>query len=163
MVKARIRHTQAAKSRASLEAGAPPPVPSVAADAYHAPSVLVVDDSLTVRKITTRLLAREGYDAASARDGVDALQWLAEQTADAILLDIEMPRMDGFEFAKTIRSDPRLAGIPIIMITSRTAEKHRARAAELGVEAYLGKPYQEDELLRQLKALVGRRQPAVAA
>ena len=120
----------------------------------HLPLVLVIDDSLTVRKITTRLLAREGYAVASARDGVDALQWLADQTADAILLDIEMPRMDGFEFARTIRNDPRLSSIPIIMITSRTADKHRARAAELGIEAYLGKPFQEEELLRHLKRLV---------
>ena len=136
---------------------------AVEAPAQHLPSVLVVDDSLTVRKITTRLLAREGYAVASARDGVDALQWLADQTADAILLDIEMPRMDGFEFARTIRNDPRLSSIPIIMITSRTADKHRARAAELGIEAYLGKPFQEEELLRHLKRLVAEHVARTAA
>ena len=129
---------------------------SQAAATRRAATVLVVDDSLTVRKITTRLLAREGYEVAHARDGVDALQWLAEASADIILLDIEMPRMDGFEFAKNARNDPRLSSIPIIMITSRTADKHRARAAELGIEAYLGKPYQEDELLRQIRRLTSK-------
>ena len=135
---------------------------SRAAATRAAPTVLVVDDSLTVRKITTRLLAREGYEVASARDGVDALQWLADASADIILLDIEMPRMDGFEFAKNVRNDPRLASIPIIMITSRTADKHRARAAELGIEAYLGKPYQEDDLLRQIRILTSKTDASTA-
>ncbi|MEO8507867.1 MAG: Hpt domain-containing protein [Betaproteobacteria bacterium] len=119
------------------------------------PMVMIVDDSLTVRKITSRLLHREGFAVSTAKDGVDALQLLAEQTPDVILLDIEMPRMDGFEFAKTIKSDARFAAIPIIMITSRTAEKHRNRAAELGVDLFLGKPYQEDELLKHLREMTG--------
>jgi chemosensory pili system protein ChpA (sensor histidine kinase/response regulator) len=113
--------------------------------------VMVVDDSLTVRKFTTRLLTREGYEVVTARDGIDALKVLTEHTPDAILLDIEMPRMDGFEFAKTIKGDAKTAGIPIIMITSRTADKHRNRANELGVERFLGKPYQEDQLLQSLR------------
>src|SRR4029453_6343116 len=79
------------------------------------PLIMIVDDSLTVRKITSRLLQREGFAITTAKDGVDALQLLDEQAPDVILLDIEMPRMDGFEFAKTIKSDPRYAGIPIIM------------------------------------------------
>jgi len=112
--------------------------------------VMVVDDSLTVRKFTTRLLVREGFEVVTARDGVDALKMLADRTPDVILLDIEMPRMDGFEFAKTIKGDAKTATIPVIMITSRTADKHRQRAAELGVERFLGKPYQEEELLRTL-------------
>jgi len=115
--------------------------------------VMIVDDSLTVRKITSRLLTRAGFAVSTARDGVDALQVLTEQVPDVILLDIEMPRMDGFEFAKTIKGDLKTAGIPIIMITSRTADKHRNRAAELGVERFLGKPYQEDELLQSLRAI----------
>ena len=119
------------------------------------PLVMIVDDSLTVRKITSRLLARAGFAVSTASDGVDALQVLAEQVPDVILLDIEMPRMDGFEFAKTIKSDPKYQGIPIIMITSRTADKHRNRAAELGVDLYLGKPYQEDELLKHLREMTG--------
>ncbi len=119
------------------------------------PLVMVVDDSLTVRKITSRFLTRAGFAVATSKDGVDALQVLGEQSPDVILLDIEMPRMDGFEFAKTIKSDPRYSSIPIIMITSRTAEKHRNRAAELGVDLYLGKPYQEDELLGHLRDMTG--------
>ena len=119
------------------------------------PLVMIVDDSLTVRKVTSRLLARAGFAVAAAKDGVDALQLLAEQVPDVILLDIEMPRMDGFEFAKTIKGDAKYANIPIIMITSRTAEKHRTRAAELGVDLYLGKPYQEDELLGHLRDMTG--------
>jgi chemosensory pili system protein ChpA (sensor histidine kinase/response regulator) len=115
---------------------------------------MIVDDSLTVRKITSRLLTREGYMVIAAKDGLDALQLLGERTPDAILLDIEMPRMDGFEFAKTIKADHNLVDIPIIMITSRTAEKHRNRAAELGIDLYLGKPYQEEELLRNLRELL---------
>jgi chemosensory pili system protein ChpA (sensor histidine kinase/response regulator) len=119
------------------------------------PLVMVVDDSLTVRKITSRLLAREGFDVATAKDGVDALQAIGERRPDLILLDIEMPRMDGFEFTKTLKGDAGNASIPIIMITSRTAEKHRNRAAELGVDLYLGKPYQEDELLRHMREMLG--------
>lgn len=121
----------------------------------RAPLVLVVDDSLTVRKITTRLLEREGYRVLTAKDGLDALQVLADHTPNVILLDIEMPRMDGFEFARTIRSDDRQRGIPIIMITSRTADKHRMHAKELGVEEYLGKPYQDDQLLGLLAQYTG--------
>ena len=116
--------------------------------------VMVVDDSLTVRKFTTRLLSREGFEVIAARDGVDALQALGERAPDVILLDIEMPRMDGFEFAKSIKSDAKTAHIPIIMITSRTADKHRNRALELGVDAFLGKPFQEEELLRNLRAVL---------
>jgi chemosensory pili system protein ChpA (sensor histidine kinase/response regulator) len=115
--------------------------------------VMVVDDSLTVRKFTTRLLTREGFEVVTARDGIDALKLLSDHAPDAILLDIEMPRMDGFEFAKTIKGDPKTAGIPVIMITSRTADKHRNRATELGVEHFLGKPYQEDELLQSLRSV----------
>jgi chemosensory pili system protein ChpA (sensor histidine kinase/response regulator) len=115
---------------------------------------MVVDDSLTVRKITSRMLTREGFAVITAKDGMDALQLLGEQTPDVILLDIEMPRMDGFEFTKTIKGDPKNSHIPIIMITSRTAEKHRNRAQELGVDLYLGKPYQEEELLRHLREML---------
>jgi chemosensory pili system protein ChpA (sensor histidine kinase/response regulator) len=118
------------------------------------PLVMIVDDSLTVRKITSRLLTREGFEVLTAKDGLDAMQVLGERLPDAILLDIEMPRMDGFEFTKTVKSDARTAHIPIIMITSRTAEKHRNRARELGVEVYLGKPFQEDELLRHLREML---------
>ncbi len=124
------------------------------------PLVMIVDDSLTVRKFTSRLLQRAGFEVVTAKDGVDALQLLGDQTPDVILLDIEMPRMDGFEFAKTIKGDRRNAHVPIIMITSRTAEKHRHRAQELGVDLYLGKPYQEEELLRHLREMLELAAPA---
>nr|MDQ6923845.1 Hpt domain-containing protein [Pseudomonadota bacterium] len=137
-----VQTAKASAAAAAAEAAAGPPL------------VMIVDDSLTVRKITGRLLTREGFAVVSAKDGLDALQLLAERTPDAILLDIEMPRMDGFEFARTVKADTNLAHIPIIMITSRTAEKHRNRAKELGVDAYLGKPYQEEELLRNLRELL---------
>ncbi|TAG81149.1 MAG: response regulator [Betaproteobacteria bacterium] len=123
------------------------------------PIVLVVDDSLTVRKITSRLLEREGFHSMTAKDGLDALQVLSTVNPDVILLDIEMPRMDGFEFTKTIKADNRQNNIPIIMITSRTAEKHRSHAKELGVNEYLGKPYQDEQLIglvRQYTAHVVR-------
>ncbi|MGV8892927.1 MAG: Hpt domain-containing protein [Burkholderiaceae bacterium] len=112
--------------------------------------VMVVDDSLTVRKVTQRLLAREGYQVVLAKDGVDALQQLQTITPDVMLVDIEMPRMDGFDLTRNVRSDERLRHIPIIMITSRTADKHRNYAMELGVDAYFGKPYQEDALLQEI-------------
>ncbi|HET7403899.1 MAG TPA: response regulator, partial [Usitatibacter sp.] len=115
------------------------------------PLVMVVDDSLTVRKITSRMLAREGFEVATAKDGVDALQQLQDIRPDCILLDVEMPRMDGFEFARNVRADEGTKSIPIVMITSRTADKHRNRALELGVNEYMGKPYQEDQLLELIR------------
>ncbi|MBI1174086.1 MAG: response regulator [Sideroxydans sp.] len=114
------------------------------------PLVMVVDDSLTVRKITSRMLTRAGYEVVTAKDGVDALEQLTQVTPAVILLDIEMPRMDGFEFTKQVRRDPRTRDLPIIIITSRTADKHRNYAMELGVNAYFGKPYQEEEMLQQI-------------
>jgi chemosensory pili system protein ChpA (sensor histidine kinase/response regulator) len=116
------------------------------------PLVMVVDDSLTVRKITSRMLIREGFEVATAKDGVDGLQQLQDIQPDIILLDIEMPRMDGFEFARNVRADAKARDIPIIMITSRTAEKHRNRAMELGVNEYMGKPYQEEQLLAMIRS-----------
>ena len=111
------------------------------------PLVLVVDDSITVRRVTQRLLQREGYRVALAADGLQALERLQEELPTVVLSDIEMPRMDGFDLARNIRGDARLAALPIIMITSRIAEKHREHAMELGVNNYLGKPYSEEELL----------------
>ena len=133
---------------------APSPVPAPApapATARGARLVMVVDDSLTVRKITGRMLAREGYEVATAKDGVDALQQLQDLKPDCILLDVEMPRMDGFEFTRNVRADADTRAIPIIMITSRTADKHRNHALELGVNEYMGKPYQEEQLLALIK------------
>ncbi|HCL42653.1 MAG TPA: hybrid sensor histidine kinase/response regulator, partial [Pseudomonas sp.] len=116
--------------------------------------VMVVDDSITVRKVTTRLLERNGMEVVTAKDGVDAIAKLQDITPDIMLLDIEMPRMDGFEVATLVRHDERLSQLPIIMITSRTGEKHRERALSIGVNEYLGKPYQEAQLLEVIAGLV---------
>ncbi|MDP3083610.1 MAG: response regulator, partial [Rubrivivax sp.] len=113
----------------------------------QAPMVLVVDDSLTVRRVTQRLLLREGYRVVLAKDGLEALERLAEERPAVLLSDIEMPRMDGFDLVRNVRADPRLAGLPVVMITSRIAQKHRDHALQLGVDHYLGKPYAEEELL----------------
>jgi chemosensory pili system protein ChpA (sensor histidine kinase/response regulator) len=118
---------------------------------------MVVDDSITVRRVTQRLLERNGMRVLTARDGMDAVALLQENVPDVILLDIEMPRMDGYEVAAHVRNDPRLKDVPIIMVTSRVGEKHRARAIELGVDDYLGKPYQEAQLLDAIAPLVERR------
>ena len=111
------------------------------------PLVMVVDDSLTVRRVTQRLLQREGYRVVLAKDGLDALERLAEEVPQIVLSDIEMPRMDGFDLVRNMRADARLRELPVIMITSRIAQKHRDYAAELGVDHYLGKPYAEEDLL----------------
>ena len=118
-------------------------------------TVMVVDDSLTVRRVTQRLLLREGYQVILAKDGIDALEQLQSITPDVMLVDIEMPRMDGFDLTRNIRGDSRTSHIPIIMITSRTADKHRNYAAELGVNEYFGKPYREDDLLGAIGRFVG--------
>jgi len=123
----------------------------------------VVDDSLTVRKVTGRLLNRAGYEVISAKDGVDAVNQLKSVTPDIMLVDIEMPRMDGFELTKHVRATSTLAAIPIIMVTSRDADKHRNYAFELGVNAFLGKPYQEEELLANIARFLEPAERARAA
>ncbi len=122
--------------------------------------VMVVDDSLTVRRVTQRLLSREGYQVVLAKDGVDALEQLQTITPDVMLVDIEMPRMDGFDLTRNLRDDPRTKHVPIIMITSRTASKHRNHAFELGVNEYLGKPYQEAQLLASVAGFIAKAAPA---
>ncbi len=120
------------------------------------PVVMVVDDSLTVRKVTSRLLEREGYEVLIAKDGVGALQILRETLPSIMLVDIEMPHMDGFELIRAVRNNAETSNIPIIIISSRTAEKHQKLAAELGVQVFLGKPYQEEELLEHIIRLIHR-------
>jgi chemosensory pili system protein ChpA (sensor histidine kinase/response regulator) len=120
-------------------------------------TAMVVDDSITMRKASGNLLKRLGFEVMTARDGVDALSQLHEQKPDIILLDVEMPRMDGFEFASIVRNDDDFQHLPIIMITSRTGQKHRERALEIGVNAYLGKPYQEQELVSEMQKLLGQQ------
>jgi chemosensory pili system protein ChpA (sensor histidine kinase/response regulator) len=121
--------------------------PSVLPATSVQPLVLVVDDSLTVRRVTQRLLAREGFRVVLAKDGLEAIERLGQERPAVVLTDIEMPRMDGFDLVRNVRTDLRLRSLPVIMITSRIAQKHRDYAAELGVDHYLGKPYSEDELL----------------
>ena len=133
-----------------LKAAAPAP-----ADAR--PVALVVDDSITVRRVTERFLERNGLRVVTAKDGIDAISVLQEGKPDVILLDIEMPNMDGYEFATHVRNDARVADVPIIMITSRVGDKHRARAIEIGVNDYLGKPYQDSQLLDAIRRLLEER------
>jgi len=140
---------QAWAQQARLAAGAPSDTPLIQArnEQPALPLVLVVDDSLTVRRVTQRLLTREGYRVTLAKDGLEALEKMAEETPAVVLSDIEMPKMDGFDLVRNLRGDARWRSIPVVMITSRIAQKHRDYAAELGVDHYLGKPYSEDELL----------------
>ncbi|HSR64014.1 MAG TPA: response regulator, partial [Xanthomonadaceae bacterium] len=139
---------QAALPRDHVAAAAP------AVDTRKVPLVMVVDDSVTMRKVTGRVLERNNFEVATAKDGLDALERMADVVPDLMLLDIEMPRMDGYELATAMKGDPRLRNVPIIMITSRTGEKHRQRAFEIGVQRYLGKPYQEHELMRNVFELL---------
>jgi len=118
------------------------------------PLVMVVDDSVTVRKVTTRFLEREGMRVVTARDGADAMTQLTELSPDIMLLDIEMPHMDGFEVLSKLRLSDQFRNLPVIMITSRTGEKHRDRALALGANRYLGKPYQESVLLDAIRELI---------
>ena len=141
-----VREWVSTQTQQSVQTGAEVPL-SMDMATSAVPLVLVVDDSITVRRVTQRLLQREGYRVSLAADGLQALERLQQERPTVVLSDIEMPRMDGFDLVRNIRSDPRLAALPVIMITSRIAEKHREHARELGVDHYLGKPYAEDELL----------------
>jgi chemosensory pili system protein ChpA (sensor histidine kinase/response regulator) len=161
--------TSLAQVEANMKAGGSAPVASgptkaeLEEVARAVPTVMVVDDSLTVRKITSRFLSREGYNVVTAKDGVDALEQLQTVHPDVMLVDIEMPRMDGFDLTRNVRADAALSSVPIIMISSRTADKHRSYAKEIGVNLFLGKPYQEDELLENIAEFTKHRAHAVAA
>jgi chemosensory pili system protein ChpA (sensor histidine kinase/response regulator) len=135
---------------------------TIAVEEAPAPLIMVVDDSLTVRKVTSRLLSRENYRVATAKDGIDALEQLKDIVPDVMLVDIEMPRMDGFDLVRNVRANAETAKVPVIMISSRTADKHRDHAFELGVNRFLGKPYEEGELLAQIAEYLGRKEPVAA-
>jgi chemosensory pili system protein ChpA (sensor histidine kinase/response regulator) len=161
---ARLAEAVLAPVAADVVALVQPVQPPQGADAQEmriANIVMVVDDSLTVRRVTQRFLLREGYQVVLAKDGVDALEQLQSFTPDIMLVDIEMPRMDGFDLTRNVRGDERTKNTPIIMITSRTADKHRNYADELGVNAYFGKPFQEDKLLEAIKGLIHKEVPVV--
>jgi chemosensory pili system protein ChpA (sensor histidine kinase/response regulator) len=117
---------------------------------------LVVDDSITMRKVTTRVLESHDFEVITARDGIDATEQMQERIPDVLLLDIEMPRMDGYEVAEFVRADARLRHIPIVMITSRAGEKHRSRGKKAGANAYLSKPYKESELIEEVSRLLSK-------
>jgi len=121
---------------------------------YDKAKVLVVDDSYTVRQVTTRLLKRNQFEPFQAKDGVDALLLMEDVLPNIVLLDIEMPKMDGFEVLEKMRASDKLKSVPVIMITSRSGEKHRLRAVQAGANAYLTKPYLEEDLLMLLKRFV---------
>ena len=127
------------------------------APADERPLAMIVDDSITVRRVMERFLERNGMRVVTAKDGIDAISVLQESKPDIILLDIEMPNMDGYEFATHVRNDARMSSVPIIMITSRVGDKHRARAIEIGVDDYLGKPYQDSQLLDAIRRLLDER------
>jgi chemosensory pili system protein ChpA (sensor histidine kinase/response regulator) len=138
-----------AQESASGVAALPPPPPPPAAP--KRPLIMVVDDSITMRKATSRVLERQEMEVMTAKDGLDAVEKLQDRIPNLVVLDIEMPRMDGYEFAVYMKNDIRTREIPIIMVTSRTGEKHRLRAVEIGVERYLGKPYQEADLMQNIR------------
>jgi chemosensory pili system protein ChpA (sensor histidine kinase/response regulator) len=122
---------------------------------------MIVDDSVTVRKVTSRLMERQGWKVVTAKDGLDAVEQLQDIYPDIVLLDIEMPKMDGFEVLRTARRDARLKNLPIIMITSRTGEKHKQQAFALGVNAYLGKPFQEAGLMSTIEEVLAETKAQV--
>ena len=145
--------------RRGLLHGAPRVVaPAPVARRPSKPLVMVVDDSITMRKVTTRVLESQDFEVVTAKDGVDATEQLQERAPDLILLDIEMPRMDGYGVAEFVRGDPGLRDVPIMMITSRSGDKHRNRAREAGANDYMIKPYQEAELLERVAKLLGRKE-----
>jgi chemosensory pili system protein ChpA (sensor histidine kinase/response regulator) len=151
-----VRHGVARRLQ-RLEEGLTAVATPVVEEVRVRPLVMVVDDSITMRKVTGRVLERHEYEVSTAKDGIDAIEKLHERVPDLMLLDIEMPRMDGYELATHMKADPRLRDVPIIMITSRTGDKHRQRAFDIGVDRYLGKPYQEAELLTQIGEVLEQR------
>jgi chemosensory pili system protein ChpA (sensor histidine kinase/response regulator) len=158
---AALRERAEAAGEATLLPATPaaPVEPAVEQRAH--PLIMVVDDSITMRKVTTRVLERNDMEVVTAKDGLDAVEKLQDKVPDIMLLDVEMPRMDGYELATYMKNDPRLKQVPIIMITSRTGEKHRQRAFEIGVERYLGKPYQEADLLRNVQETLSAKNPGL--
>ncbi len=116
--------------------------------------VLVVDDSPSVRRVVGNMLKQRGWEVQMARDGVEALEMISYETPAAVLLDIEMPRMDGYELIATVRAQDQYRTLPLVVLTSRAASKHQQRAMQLGASAYVVKPYQDEELLNTLNALV---------
>ena len=141
--------------RRGLETEIQPVEPAVApVEKARTPLVMVVDDSITMRKVTSRVLENHSLEVMTAQDGVDAVEKLHDRVPDLMLLDIEMPRMDGYELLDHVRADARLRHVPVVMITSRAGQKHRKKARKAGANAYLTKPYQEAELVEQVSDML---------
>lgn len=145
-----VKLMQRSDVQKALSTPAPELTPATHKKSVKSPTIMVVDDSLTVRKVTCRLLEREGCDVVIAKNGIEAIESLQEIIPDVMLIDMEMPKMNGFELIEKVRANPETAHIPMIIISSRTAEKHRKIAKDLGVHIFLGKPYKEEELLNHL-------------
>lgn len=128
-------------------------------------SVLIVDDSPSVRRVLTNLAQRAGWTATTAKDGMEALELLQRGAAhpDVVLTDVEMPRMDGYELLATLRGQAATHHLPVVVITSRAADKHRKKAMDLGASAYVVKPYQDDTLIEIIRRITRTRQTAPAA
>jgi CheY-like chemotaxis protein len=134
--------------------GSTRPLARQTATRQHGKHVLVVDDSPSVRRVVSNMLKQHGWEVQLARDGVEALEMITQETPAAILLDIEMPRMDGYELMATVRAQEQYRTLPIVILTSRAATKHQQRAMQLGANGYLVKPYQDEEMLNLLNTLV---------
>jgi chemotaxis protein histidine kinase CheA/ActR/RegA family two-component response regulator len=130
-----------------------PPVPATV-QPPHGKHVLIVDDSPSVRRVVSSMLKQRGWEVQMARDGVEALEMISRDTPAAVLLDIEMPRMDGYELIATVRAQEQYRTLPLVVLTSRAAAKHQQRAILLGANSYVVKPYQDEELLNTLNTLV---------
>ena len=118
--------------------------------------ILVVDDSVSIRQVVSRLMESQGWKTQTAKDGIEALERVSEIVPDVIVLDLEMPRMNGYEFMNALRSQPRYQEIPVVILTSRTAEKHRQKAKSLGAKGFIVKPYDDDEFINLVQSLTGR-------
>jgi chemosensory pili system protein ChpA (sensor histidine kinase/response regulator) len=115
--------------------------------------IMVVDDSVSIRQVVTRMLQKQGWKTQTARDGMEALEKLNECQPDLIVLDVEMPRMNGYEFLSALRAQSNFQDLPIIMLTSRTAAKHREKAKALGAKGYMVKPYKDEEFIDLIRSL----------
>jgi chemotaxis protein histidine kinase CheA/ActR/RegA family two-component response regulator len=139
------------ESRATTVPTRPPARPAAPSRSKH---ILVVDDSPSVRRVVGNMLKQNGWEVQAARDGVEALEMITQETPAAVLLDIEMPRMDGYELMATVRAQEQYRTLPLVILTSRAATKHQQHAMQLGANAYLVKPYQDEELINILNSLV---------
>jgi CheY-like chemotaxis protein len=144
----------AATSLQQIDASTAQPSTPVVPAAERGKHLLVVDDSPSVRRVVSNMLKQHGWEVQLARDGLEASDMITASTPAAVLLDIEMPRMDGYELISTVRAQEQYRTLPLIVLTSRAASKHRQRALSLGANAYVVKPYQDEELLRVIKTYV---------